>query len=125
MTTDSPSGPLLGRRDAQGRILALSRQTLSDAQMQAEGWQPVAAADPDVERFMREVASQGNPLSLTDAGLGRVTEDLINVLIDRGVIQFTDLPAAAQAKLSARRQTRAELTQRLDLLDDDEGAGVL
>lgn len=125
MTTASTAGPLLGRRDAQGRIVALSRQPLGDAEAQAGGWQPVAAADPEVERFMREVASQGNPLSQTDAGLGRVTEDLINVLIDRGVIQFTDLPAAAQAKLLARRQTRAELTKRLDLLDADGDSEVL
>jgi hypothetical protein len=48
-----------------------------------------------------------------------VLEDLIDVLITRGVIQFTDLPEAAQAKLLERRQTRATLTHRLELLPDD------
>ena len=60
-------------------------------------------------------------LSETDVGLARVLEDLIDVLITRGHIQFTDLPQAAQAKLLERRQTRATLGKRLDLLSDDSG----
>lgn len=60
-------------------------------------------------------------LSESDAGLARVTEDLIDILITRGVIQFTDFPPGAQAKLLQRRQTRATLSQRLRLLDDDPG----
>ena len=54
----------------------------------------------------------------SDASLARITEDLIDILIHRGVIQFTDFPPAAQAKLLQRRQTRAALSQRLQLLDD-------
>ena len=60
-------------------------------------------------------------LSESDVGLARVLEDVIDVLITRGVIQFTDLPEAAQAKLLERRETRANLSNRLQLLpmDDD------
>ena len=64
-------------------------------------------------------------LSETDTGLARVLEDLIDVLITRGHIQFTDLPEAAQAKLLERRQTRANLTHRLDLLSDEGDHGLL
>lgn len=60
-------------------------------------------------------------LSGSDAGLARVTEDLIDILIQRGVIHFTDFPPAAQAKLLQRRQTRATLSRRLNLLDEDKG----
>lgn len=59
-------------------------------------------------------------LQQSDARLARVTEDLIDILIHRGVIQFTDFPRAAQAKLLERRQTRATLSRRLQLLDDDD-----
>lgn len=59
-------------------------------------------------------------LASSDAGLARVTEDLIDILINRGVIQFTDFPPAAQAKLLERRQTRATLSKRLQLLDDND-----
>jgi hypothetical protein len=58
-------------------------------------------------------------LEQSDAGLARVTEDLIDILIQRGLIQFTDFPPAAQAKLLQRRQTRAALNQSLQLLDDE------
>ncbi|TCS98260.1 hypothetical protein EDC36_10516 [Tepidimonas ignava] len=60
-------------------------------------------------------------LSRTDADLARITEDLIDILIARGVIQFTDFPAPAQAKLLQRRASRAALSRRLQLLDDDQG----
>jgi hypothetical protein len=68
---------------------------------------------------MSDVPNLPNPLSQTDASLARVLEDLIDVLITRGVIQFTDLPDAAQAKLLERRQTRASLNNRLQLLPMD------
>jgi len=58
-------------------------------------------------------------LNQSDPGLVRVIEDLIDVLINRGVIQFTDLPEAAQTKLLERRETRASLIKRLQLLSTD------
>jgi hypothetical protein len=59
-------------------------------------------------------------LAESDAGLARVTEDLIDILITRGVIQFTDFPPAAQSKLLQRRQTRATLSNRLKLLEEGD-----
>jgi len=56
----------------------------------------------------------------SDQDMARVLEDLIGVLIARGVIRFTDLPEAAQRKLHARAQTRARLGGLSTLLDDDE-----
>ncbi len=66
-----------------------------------------------------------NRLSQTDAELARVLEDLIDLLITRGLIQFTDLPEAAQAKLMERRQTRSTLPHRLQLLPLDPDNGVI
>lgn len=48
-------------------------------------------------------------LTATDSGMSRVTEDLIEILVAKGVIAETDLPADAQAKLSDRRAKRAGL----------------
>ena len=70
---------------------------------------PVPDDDADV---------QHRALADSDAGLARVTEDLIDILITRGVIQFTDFPPGAQAKLLQRRLTRSTLSQRLKLLDE-------
>lgn len=66
-------------------------------------------------------APPDNPLSSSDAGLARVTEDLIELLIARGVIRFTDLPLPAQNKLLDRKETRARMGNSLDLLADDPG----
>ena len=66
-----------------------------------------------------------NALSQTDTSLVRVLEDLIDVLITRGVIQFTDLPEPAQAKLLERRETRANLNNRLQLLPMDSDNELL
>jgi hypothetical protein len=64
-------------------------------------------------------------LSQSDTAIARVLEDLVDVLITRGVIQFTDLPEAAQAKLLTRRQTRARLKDSLQLLPGDGEGGLL
>jgi len=64
-------------------------------------------------------------LSQSDTAIARVLEDLIDVLITRGVIQFTDLPDAAQDKLLSRRQTRARLKDSLQLLPGDGEGGLL
>ena len=78
-------------------------------------------AEVEVEAFIGQLPIQEQALSQTDTGLARVLEDLIDVLINRGLLQFTDLPEAAQAKLLERRQTRANLINHLQpLLDDDK-----
>ena len=93
---------LLCRRDAARRIVALTREVLDPKVAKGEGWEPVRADDPEVRQFLEQGDDLPSQLALSDAGMGRVTEDLIDVLIDRGVIQFTDLPAAAQIRLMAR-----------------------
>ena len=118
-----PAASLMCRRDAEGRIVALTRLPLDEESIKVGAWQSVSADNAEVDAFVHDVSSQAQALSQTDIGLARVLEDLIDVLIDRGLIQFTDLPEAAQAKLLQRRQTRTNLGNRLQslLLDDDKG----
>ena len=77
---------------------------------------------PDTDPLTPPQDGGESPQSLadTDAGLARVMEDLIDVLITRGVIHFTDLPDAAQSKLLQRRQRRSTLSKRLSLLEDGD-----
>lgn len=60
-------------------------------------------------------------LSSSDVALVRVLEDLINTLIDKNVIQFTDLPLVAQSKLANREKIRGHLTSLDNLMADDDG----
>ncbi|TYC51584.1 hypothetical protein ETQ85_24190 [Zoogloea oleivorans] len=55
-----------------------------------------------------------------DAELIRVIEDVVDVLIDRGLLRLTDLPAEAQRKLMTRKGARARLRHGLDLLGPDD-----
>lgn len=113
------------RRDAEGRIVALAQQALNGQEMQASDWQSVGVDDPDVAAFMHSVSGVANPLSETDGSMARILEDLINVLIQRGVMQFTDLPQAAQVRLLERSQTRSHLAHSLLLLPDDGDRGLI
>lgn len=89
-------------RNAAGQITALHRSAGSGA---GEYLQPT---DPEVQRFLgvadeKKPASEFAPL---DEDFVRVLEDLLDTLITKGVLNITDLPAPAQAKLFARKSFR-------------------
>jgi len=63
---------------------------------------------------------QEKDFSALDVAFIRVLEDLVDVLIDKGVLRLTDLPQAAQDKLNVRKGLRCRLNDELNLLGDDE-----
>ncbi|THF64069.1 hypothetical protein E6C76_16025 [Pseudothauera nasutitermitis] len=101
------------KRDEQGRVIAAALEP------DGEGWTQAKSDEPDVAVFARALTSGDAGLADTDLSLVRVLEDVIDLLVERSVIRFTDLPAAAQEKLNVRRGARA--SRRLNLLDDDNG----
>jgi hypothetical protein len=58
-------------------------------------------------------------LAESDQALIRVVEDLVDTLIGKDLLRFTDLPEAAQAKLLERRNLRRSVNA-LNLLQDDD-----
>lgn len=102
------------KRDPVGEIIAISK--LSDT-----GFSELLA-DDDVELlgFIQHSKSIGQrALEQTDQTMARVMEDVVNLLVEQGVIRFTDLPDAAQHKLLNRRELRGK-RQGVDLLDDGD-----
>ena len=97
------------KRDEQGRISAVNLEP-------GEGMEELAPHSPELLEFMRQAGLEQSTLQESDMGLVRVLEDLIELLIDRDVIRFTDLPLPAQEKLMERRSLRQTLGA-LDLLD--------
>jgi hypothetical protein len=98
-------------RDPAGRIVSLSEK-------RTEGFEEEVTPDhPDLLAFLH--AAEADRLANTDQGFIRVLEDLIELLIARNVIRFTDLPSKAQEKMLQRRQLRTALTTQLDLIPDD------
>lgn len=106
------------KRDERGQIIALSRD--ATARDPAQGWVEVSNDAPDVVAFCSMVSDEVDALRRSDLGFVRVLEDVIDLLIERSIIRFTDLPLAAQSKLMERRSARAE-RHKLSLLDDGDG----
>lgn len=90
------------KRDEQGRIHAVNLEP-------AEGMEEIPLHSPELMEFMRQVGLEQGTLQESDMRLVRVLEDLIDLLIDRDVIRFTDLPLPAQEKLMERRSLRQTL----------------
>lgn len=102
------------KRDKEGRIEAAARQATPDI------GETIDDTSPELSAFLRGVDSEGlAALRASDLEVVRVLEDLIAVLIEKGVIQFTELPEAAQKKLLQRKRLRR--SSDLTLFDDDEG----
>lgn len=112
------------RRDEAGKIIAVL------ASAGQEGAEEVDAREPELAAFLYEtlleLAIQQEWLK-SDLSLSRVLEDLVDVLIEKGALMFTDLPVPAQEKLRARRGLRREfaLIDSLFGEDDLEGEGFL
>lgn len=99
------------RRDEAGRITAVSIDPL-------EGFEAVEESHPDLVAFELREDGPLSRLRESDLDVVRVLDDLINLLIDKNTIRFTDLPEAAQRKLMTRRGLR-ERGAHLGLLGDD------
>jgi hypothetical protein len=107
------------KRDANHKIVAVYHHG------NHEGIEEVPARDPELAAFLYETliefAVQKEWLQ-SDLSLSRVLEDLIEVLMDKGVILFTDLPPKAQEKLRARRGLRREFALIDSLFGDPDTA---
>lgn len=105
------------KRNSDGEIIAISNSKQSPFSEQIE------ADDPEALEFLRslqtETSRELKQLRLSDTDLARVVEDVINLLTDKGVIQFTELPEAAQDKLLERKSLRKGISE-LKLLNEDD-----
>jgi hypothetical protein len=57
----------------------------------------------------------------SDQGMARLVEDLIDLLIAKHLIQFTELPPAAGAKYLQRQEKRQKLGAIQSLVPDEKG----
>lgn len=73
----------------------------------------------DIGRGNADTGTQRD-LARMDVEFIRVLEDLIDVLLAKGVINLTDLPPEALGKLNRRRHARQRMRGALDLLPGDD-----
>lgn len=89
-----------------------------EAQAEAQEWLP--AGHPEVLAFI-DGGDENSDFATLDVSFIRVIEDVVDVLIQKGLIRLTDLPAPAQEKLMARKSFRDRRNENsLDLIGNDE-----
>ncbi|PXW92777.1 hypothetical protein C7444_12328 [Sphaerotilus hippei] len=106
-------------RNALGQIDSLHREA-------AQGCEYIAVDDPQLQAWLAgdAAAARAPSFAALDAGLVRVLEDLVDVLIARNVICITDLPVEAQQKLFERKNFRERFQhQALSLFGDEATFG--
>lgn len=108
-------------RNEEGLITSLSAAP-------ADGASVVNIRDPEVLLFLSSNNETNTPLEFlekSDADVSRILEDLIDLLIMKKAILFTDLPDAAQQKLLTRKLARSAYTSNSDSEEQDYGNSIL
>ena len=93
------------RRAPTGEIDSLHRHATAEAR------EFLADDHPDVLSFLGVAPPRREDFDRLDADFVRVIEDVIDTLIVKNVINITDLPAEAQAKLFARKSFRERVSK--------------
>ena len=99
--------------DEQGRVIGVSREAGPDFT------EELAVDDPAVALFLNGLDSNETTLAASDLDLIRVLEDVVELLIAKGVILFTELPADAQQKILRRQRLRARVSDLENLIGGD------
>jgi len=106
---------MYAQKDTHGRVIGLSLEA-------REGSEPANPDDPAVRAFLTTAnpdIKAGTQLRSSDSDSVRIIEDLVDTLIERSIIRFTDLPAAAQERLLERKMLRRMMRKEEGLPDDD------
>ena len=101
------------KRDAAGAVIAVSEESGADCS------EELARDDPALTGFLARFAHETSSLDATDQDLIRVLEDVVDLLIAKGLILFTELPVDAQQKIMRRQQLRSAIGNTLDLISED------
>ncbi|QTP59416.1 tryptophan synthase subunit beta like protein [Billgrantia antri] len=103
------------KRNESGQVVQVSREATAECR------EFVPPCSPELQSFVAEDDAENLALSKSDLAFVRVLEDVINVLMDKGVISFTDLPEPAQQKLMERQSLRKRRNSVGLMSDGDDG----
>ena len=105
-------------RDAKGDVTAIYKDPAEGATEQ------LPLTNSEVREFLSQCDSPDSlatALRESDLGMARVTEDLIDLLVSKGVFHFLELPEEVRDKYATRDVLRGRLNELSGLIDDDEG----
>ncbi len=98
-------------RGPDGKIDAIfqSPREGADEELQPDDPEVMAFLSLGVAETELEMRQARERLKISDLEMVRVFEDVIEIMIDKGLILITDLPEAAQEKLMERHRLREKL----------------
>ena len=106
------------QRNSAGEVVALRLTPQDDTN------ELVSADHPEVLLFLstsKDELTRGLSLLRADLSMIRVIEDVIDLLIDKNVILFSELPMAVQQKLLRKKGQREKVFGVGDILSSDDG----
>ena len=89
------------RRNAMGEIESVHRAATPQAVEYLD------AANPELHEFMSSIERSGNA-GLPDADFMHALEDIVDMILAKGLIEVSELPQSAQASLVAWNDRRAQ-----------------
>lgn len=100
------------KRDATGRVTAVSQEAM-------DGFEQ---ADESAASEINEVLASAtdNLFQSSDLEFIRVLDDVIDLLVAKNLILFTELPEVVQEKYTQRTRMRERRRESLNLLEDEE-----
>jgi glutamate/tyrosine decarboxylase-like PLP-dependent enzyme len=103
------------KKDAAGNIISLHNEPESGAS------EKKSLTDAEVLEFLSKHTDKDPTVQLlshSDTSIIRILEDLIDLLIRKNVILFTELPEEAQVKIMERKQLRQKIGPDHLIADD-------
>lgn len=104
-------------RNSDGEIVSVRRDPGGPKMEQKE------AADDEILEFLSKNGSKDSILHLLstmDVSIIRILEDLIDLLVDKNIIMFSELPDQAQEKLRNRKHLRQQIGRETLLVEDSD-----
>lgn len=105
---------LYAERNKKGEITSITSNPQEDKQEQVSETEAL-----DFLTKSGDLNSHKELLSRMDSSFIRVLDDLIDLLISKNIIMFTELPEKARQKVSERKNIRHQLRKDSSLMVDD------
>ncbi|REG84174.1 hypothetical protein [Marinomonas pollencensis] len=110
---------LYAKVNKDGAIIDVATTQSDDYKVLVAPDDPIVAALLE-EKFKSTETNTQELLSGSDNDMMRIIEDLIDLLSEKRIIQFTELPIAAQKKLLSRKWVRGVHSSGDESLIDEE-----
>ena len=87
-----------------------------------DGYTETSLFDDEIAKFLHNSKNEDlikDVLKRLDLEMVRVTEDMVDVMIEKNILLFTDLPEPVQNKLLFKKSLRQLLNPQISLIEEE------